>query len=231
MGILSGFAQDDNFTYTDGNGVTWGGYVGYDYETQKTEVSINTTSSNSKEEVVVPGEISYEGEKYKVTKLGRVFSGNKIIEKVTIPKTVTYLDNTFSGCSALSEVINTNQIKYIEYAFYNCSNLTTIPQLDTSNGSNMGQMFYGCSYLTSLNLSSFDTSNVTTMEQMFGNCSRLTNLNISNFDFTNVRSYSGMFSNVPANCLIIVKDDTAKEWITSKFTTLTNVKTVAELGE
>ena len=101
MGILSGFAQDDNFSYTDGNGVTWGGYVGYDYETQKTEVSINTTSSNSKEEVVVPGEISYEGEKYKVTKLGSVFSGNKIIEKVTIPKTVTSLYNTFSECSAL----------------------------------------------------------------------------------------------------------------------------------
>ena len=117
MGILSGFAQEDNFTYTDGNGVTWGGYVGYDYETQKTEVSINTTSSNSEEEVVVPGEISYEGEKYKVTKLGRVFSGNKIIEKVTIPKTVTRLSYTFNECSALSEVINTNQLKYIEYAF------------------------------------------------------------------------------------------------------------------
>ena len=42
MGILSGFAQEDNFTYTDGNGVTWGGYVGYDYETQKEEVCINT---------------------------------------------------------------------------------------------------------------------------------------------------------------------------------------------
>lgn len=126
MGILSGFAQDDNFTYTDGNGVTWGGYVGYDYETQKTEVSINTTSSNSEEEVVVPGEISYEGEKYKVTKLGRVFSGNKIIEKVTIPKTVTYLDNTFSGCSALSEVVNTNQLKSVNTAFGNCSSLKSI---------------------------------------------------------------------------------------------------------
>ena len=50
-----------------------------------------------------------------------------------------------------------------------------------------------------------------------------------NFDFTNVASYSTMFYNVPTDCLIIVKDDTAKTWITSKFTTLTNVKTVAEL--
>ena len=148
MGILSGFAQDDNFSYTDGNGVTWGGYVGYDYETQKTEVSINTTSSNSKEEVVVPGEISYEGEKYKVTKLGSVFSGNKIIEKVTIPKTVTSLNSTFSECSALSEVVNTNQLKYVYFAFDHCSSLKSI---DLSSCEILGSgSFGGCAQLESV---------------------------------------------------------------------------------
>lgn len=148
MGIMSGFAQDDNFSYTDGNGVTWGGYVGYDYETQKTEVSINTTSSNSKEEVVVPGEISYEGEKYKVTKLGSVFSGNKIIEKVTIPKTVTSLYNTFSECSALRDVVNTSQLKVVYYAFSNCSSLKSI---DLSCCETVGAgSFGGCAQLESV---------------------------------------------------------------------------------
>jgi hypothetical protein len=33
-----------------------------------------------------------------------------------------------------------------------------------------------------------------------------------------------MFSNVPTDCLIYVKDETAKSWITGKFTTLTNVQ-------
>lgn len=145
MGIMSGFAQEDNFTYTDGNGVTWGGYVGYDYETQKTEVSINTTSSNSEEEVVIPDEISYAGEKYKVTKLGSVFSGNKIIEKVTIPKTVTRLSSTFQDCSALSEVVNTSQLKTVNYAFYNCSSLKSI---DLSSCEILGYgSFIGCSQL------------------------------------------------------------------------------------
>ena len=65
---------------------------------------------------------------------------------------------------------------------------------------------------------------------MFYNCASLRSLDIRNFDFTKVTSYSRMFYNVPANCKIIVKDDTAKEWITSKFTNLTNVVTVAELG-
>ena len=145
MGILSGFAQEDNFSYTDGNGVTWGGYVGYDYDTQKNEVRINTTSSNSEEEVVIPDEISYAGEKYKVTKLGSVFSGNKIIEKVTIPKTVTSLSSTFSGCSALSEVVNTNQLKSVYFAFKNCSNLKSI---DLSSCEILGSgSFQGCSQL------------------------------------------------------------------------------------
>lgn len=46
MGILSGFAQENNFSYTDDNGVTWGGYVGYDYDSQKTEASINPHCSS-----------------------------------------------------------------------------------------------------------------------------------------------------------------------------------------
>lgn len=145
MGILSGFAQEDNFSYTDDNGVTWGGYVGYDYETQKEEVCINTTSTNSEEVVVIPGEITYAGEKYKVTKLGSVFSGNKIIEKVTIPKTVTVLSSTFSGCSALSEVVNTNQLKTVYYAFNNCSSLKS---MDLSSCEILGSgSFGGCSQL------------------------------------------------------------------------------------
>ena len=152
MGILSGFAQEDNFSYTDGNGVTWGGYVGYDYDTQKNEVRINTTSSNSEEEVVIPDEISYAGEKYKVTKLGSVFSGNKIIEKVTIPKTVTSLSSTLSGCSALSEVVNTNQLKSVYYAFNNCSNLKSI---DLSSCEILGSgSFQGCSQLENVVLKS-----------------------------------------------------------------------------
>lgn len=145
MGILSGFAQEDNFSYTDGNGVTWGGFVGYDYETMKSEVKINTTSSNSEEEVVVPDEISYAGEKYKVTRLGSVFSGNKILEKVTIPKTVTSLNYTFQDCSALSEIVNTNQLKEVNGAFSNCSSLKNI---DLSSCETLGSSsFIGCSQL------------------------------------------------------------------------------------
>ena len=131
MGIMSGFAQSNEFTYTDDNGVTWGGYISFDYNYEDgtqtlQDVSINSTSSNNETEVVIPGEIFYDGKKYTVTSLGNVFSGNKIVEKVTIPKTVTNLNSTFEGCSALSEVVNTNQLKSVYGAFSHCTSLKSI---------------------------------------------------------------------------------------------------------
>ena len=212
MGILSGFAQENNFSYTDDNGVTWGGYVGYDYDSQKTEASINTTSSNSEEEVVVPDEISYEGEKYKVTKLGSVFSGNKIIEKVTIPKTVTSLSSTFQDCSALIEVVNTSQLKTVSYAFYNCSSLKSVDlsSCETLGGSSFG----GCSQLENVVLKAckrievnvFSNGNSTCQnlksvgdishcesigENAFSNCSSLTSVDLSSCKTIGNYSFSG----------------------------------------
>ena len=62
------------------------------------------------------------------------------------------------------------------------------------------------------------------MDNLFCNCTSLQTLDISNFDFTNVTSYSNMFTGVPADCLIYVKNQTAKDWITTKFPTMTNVQ-------
>ena len=212
MGILSGFAQENHFSYTDDNGVTWGGYVGYDYDSQKTEASINTTSSNSEEEVVVPDEISYEGEKYKVTKLGSVFSGNKIIEKVTIPKTVTSLSSTFQDCSALIEVVNTSQLKTVSYAFYNCSSLKSV---DLSSCETLGwSSFGGCSQLENVVLKAckriadnvFSNGNSTCQnlksvgdishcesigEYAFSDCSSLTSVDLSSCKTIGNYSFSG----------------------------------------
>ena len=48
-------------------------------------------------------------------------------------------------------------------------------------------MFYGCSSLASLDLSSFDTSSVTDMRGMFNDCSSLASLDLSSFDTSKVR--------------------------------------------
>ena len=59
----------------------------------------------------------------------------------------------------------------------------------------MEGMFQNCKALTSLDLSSFDTSNVTNMNEMFANCSSLATIYASNsFDTTNVSNSSYMFT-------------------------------------
>ena len=65
--------------------------------------------------------------------------------------------------------------------------------LDTSNVTNMRNMFYECSSLTGLDLSGFDTSKVTNMRSMFSSCSSLSKLDLSGFDSSNVRDMKNMF--------------------------------------
>ena len=52
---------------------------------------------------------------------------------------------------------------------------------------NMSFMFYNCSSLNSINLSSFNTSNVNNMSGMFSNCSSLNSINLSSFNTSNVK--------------------------------------------
>ena len=52
---------------------------------------------------------------------------------------------------------------------------------DTSQVTNMSNMFYGCSGLTDLDVSGFDTSNVTDMGLMFCGCSGVQGLVIRGF--------------------------------------------------
>ena len=172
----------------------------------------------------------------RITTRDYVGSWQTIIKKFRSPLKINGTDGRFMfyayPLSEIPTLIGMEKVTDMRDMFSYSYSLTDLDlsNWNTSSAIKMKQMFYGCSYLTSLDLSSFNTSNVTTMEQMFGNCSRLMNLNISNFDFTNVRSYSGMFSGVPSDCYILVKDATAKNWITSNFTNLTNVHYVGEEG-
>ena len=84
-----------------------------------------------------------------------------------------------------------------EYMFTYCNKLEYIPwnefNIDTSQCTNMGDMFYECAALTSLDLSSLDTSQVTYTRYMFKNCTALTSLNLSNFNTSKVTDMDQMF--------------------------------------
>ena len=64
--------------------------------------------------------------------------------------------------------------------------------LDTSSVKSMEALFYGCSSLTSLDLSGFDTSNVTSMSSMFKWCMSLKELDASNFDTSKITKAEGV---------------------------------------
>ena len=131
---------------------------------------------------------------------------------------------------------NTSNVTDMGYMFQSCGALTNLnlANWNTKKVTNMTMMFKHCTVIEELDLSSFDTSNVTNMQEMFFCCYKLAKLDIRNFDFSKVTNYTKAFggdsTSFPADCLVIVKDATAKSWITSKFTWLTNVKTVAEYG-
>ena len=79
---------------------------------------------------------------------------------------------------------------------YKCSQSTSkvvFKDFDTSAVTDMRSMFYGCSKLTTLDLSSFDTSAVTSMGGMFDKCDRLTTLDLSSFDTSAVTIMDFMF--------------------------------------
>ena len=90
---------------------------------------------------------------------------------------------------------DTSNVTNMAEMFNNCDNLIDldISGIDTSKVQNMSGMFAGCRKISSLDLSEFNTSSVTDMSGMFSACLSLTQLNLSNFDTSKVTSMDGMF--------------------------------------
>ena len=100
---------------------------------------------------------------------------------------------------------------------FNNNNFTNLifKNVDIGNVTNMDSMFYGCSSLTSLDLSTWHTSNVTCMNYMFYNCSSLTSLDVSKFDTSKVTDMPNMFN----SCRKLTFLDLSG-WDTSKVTNM-----------
>jgi surface protein len=96
--------------------------------------------------------------------------------------------------------LNTSNVTNMREMFSRCLSLTSLDlsHFDTSNVTNMNNMFFSCIGLTNLDVSHFNTNNVTDMFNMFCGCSSLTNLDVSSFDTHNVQNMGGMFSGCEA---------------------------------
>lgn len=119
--------------------------------------------------------------------------------KVIAPSSVSFL---FSGVSSyMKEVdlsgLDTSNVTNMSNMFDACEALASldVSSLNTSNVTNMWGMFAGCSALSSLDLSSFNTSKVRDMYYMFQGCTNLASLNLSSFNTSNVTNMRHMFMN------------------------------------
>lgn len=125
----------------------------------------------------------------------------------------------------------------LSYMFQNsyCTTLD-LSFLGETPCSNFSNMFNACSLLTTLNIQNLkSTSNsAPNLMGMFTGSPNLTFIDVRSFTFsTTTTAPSQIFGNTSSfgpkdNCLIIVKDDTEKTFITSNLPRLTNVQTAAE---
>ena len=113
----------------------------------------------------------------------------------------TSTSNWFYGMQNLKFIsglsyLNTSAVTDMSYMFYDCSGLTSLDlsSFSTSKVTKMSFMFEDCSSLTSLDLSSFNTSKVTNMSYMFDGCSGLKSLDLSYFNTSYVTDMRNMFS-------------------------------------
>ena len=93
------------------------------------------------------------------------------------------------------EYLKTDKVTTMQSMFYDCTNLTELDltSLNTGNVTNMIEMFYNCTYLKTLNLSGLNTSSVTHMRGMFKECQSLTELDLTSFNTGNVTTMEQMF--------------------------------------
>ena len=93
------------------------------------------------------------------------------------------------------EYLNTSQVTDMHNMFSECSHLQTtdFSGFDTRKVKDMSNMFYNCGSLKSLDISNFNTSEVTNMRGMFYHCIGLTTLDLSHLNTSKVSIMISMF--------------------------------------
>ena len=93
------------------------------------------------------------------------------------------------------EYLNTSQVTDMHNMFSECSHLQTtdFSGFDTRKVKDMSHMFHNCGSLKSLDISNFNTSEVTDMRGMFESCIGLTSLDLSHLNTSKVSVMASMF--------------------------------------
>lgn len=113
-----------------------------------------------------------------------------------LPDDCSSLFAGYSSCEKISfSSIDTSNVTNMKNMFRGCEGFKTLDLdgLDTSNVTDMSYMFYDCKNIKTLDLSGFDTGNVTNMRYMFYSCIGLQSINLSGINTGNVTNMGSMF--------------------------------------
>ena len=91
--------------------------------------------------------------------------------------------------------LNTSEMTDMSDMFYNCKKLQSldVSNFNTAKVNYMNGMFYNCRKLQSLDVSNFNTAKVENIRYMFDGCEKLQSLNVSNFNTAKVEYMKSMF--------------------------------------
>ena len=170
------------------------------YKVSDTEYHLVLNKSGSRSNKYTEAQLQYETENMKALAYG-------YWEK-------TGLNTKITKAIITEEIQPTNT----SYWFHNLSQMKEIENIDklnTSNVTNMGNMFCGCSSLSNIDVSKFDTSRATDMHNLFNTCTSLSSIDVSKWDTSNVTNMASMFY----YCTSLSSIDVSK-WNTSKVTTM-----------
>ena len=125
----------------------------YSYNNENLTATVSRYTGTATE-LVIPAEVTHEGETYKVTVIGaEAFRGNSTLTRVTIPEGVTTIEGyAFFVCTSLTKVTIPEGVTHIgNHAFRACKSLTsvTIPEGVTHIGN---RAFWGCTSLTNVTI-------------------------------------------------------------------------------
>ena len=147
-----------------------------------------------------------------------------------------YLNFGFYNCVGLEKIDvsqwDVSTITSFRGLFYGCENLKEIDMSNWTISENAGAInliFKYCSSLKRADLSCFNGAY--NIGELFNGCTSLEFMDIRGIDLVNSGYVTGQnffIKNVPLNCEIIVADQTQKDFMTTTFSSYTNVKTAAE---
>ena len=167
--------------------------------------------------------IIYNQKKNKLkTSIENEENNKKIKIKLQLLEDLSNLDFMLEVCKTLIDFkeiskLKTQKVKSMKRLFYECSSLEalSISSWNLINVTNIKEMFFGCSSLESLpDISNWDTSKIITMSYLFVGCSKLKSIpDISKWNTGNVTTISHFFD----GCSQLISISDISKWDTNNF--------------